>query len=78
MAIATEIRDEGLWSVASHSQDEDYTESTFAKIVSVSIELHPTNFGAIEHANGLICYNTVTCQPSTVMEGLLETWSGGG
>jgi hypothetical protein len=69
MANAAEIRNKGPRFRASHSRDEDHTESTFVTVVSVSVRLHPTNFGAIQHAYGSICYDTATYQPSAVTEG---------
>jgi hypothetical protein len=50
-------------------------ESTFATIVFVLVWLHPTNFGAIQHAYCSICYDTATRQPSAVTEGLPDTQS---
>jgi hypothetical protein len=72
------IRDEGPWSGASYSRDEDHTEPALTIVVSVSVRLHPTNFGAIQHAFGSICYDTATRQPLAVTEGLPDTRSGGG
>jgi hypothetical protein len=35
------------------------------------------NFAAIQHAYGSICYDTVTCQPLAITEGLPDTRSTG-
>jgi hypothetical protein len=77
-ANTAEVRYEGPWSGTSHSRDEDHAESSFATVVSISVRLHPTNFGALQHAFGSICYDTASRQPSAVTERLPDTRSGGG
>ena len=44
----------------------------------VSIQLHLTNFGVIQHASGLISFNTPTCQLAAVTEGLSDIRFGRG
>jgi hypothetical protein len=56
-ANATEVRYQGSLSGAPYSRDEDHAESPFATVVSVLLPLYPTNFGAIQHASGSICYD---------------------
>jgi hypothetical protein len=57
-ANVVEVRYEGPWSGASYSWDEDHTKLPIKTVVFVSIRLHPTNFGALHHAFGSICYDT--------------------
>jgi hypothetical protein len=77
-ANVAEIHDEGPWSGASYSRDEDHTKSTFGLVVSVSVRLDATNFQVIQHAYDSICYDIATRQPSAITEGLTDTRSGGG
>ena len=70
MATRVTIRNKGPWSDTPHSQDEDHIESTRMRVVSILVQVHLMDHGAIEPHHSSIYYDNTIFQPTTIIEGL--------